>query len=57
MFDGFNLQSGIYFLIFIIFLLYKGLNNYLFIILIIFNLFLYFKTTEINVFWVIVELI
>ena len=46
MFDGFNLQSGIYFLIFIIFLLYKGLNNYLFIILIIFNLFFIFQNNR-----------
>ena len=46
MFDGFNLQSGIYSLIFIIFLFYKGLNNYLFIILIIFNLFFLFQNNR-----------
>ena len=37
MFDGFNLQSGTYFFIFIIFLFYKGLNIYLFSVLLIFN--------------------
>lgn len=46
MFDGFNLQLGIYFLIFTIFLFYKGLNNYFFIILLIFNLFFLFQNSK-----------